>query len=209
MCCMQMQRQGWPAQLELCGAVRTGIQCHAHSAPLLPPPLPPQRYVADNGGIAMEQAYPYEGEQNWCRAANSSMEGHFDVRPPVGAWRWVGEGLAAGPRICFTMYLNMQVSAGTAHPSSACPPPVALLVAGCWLQGYLAVESRDELSLMEAVWKYGPVAIAVDPGRRDLAGPEGLARCARRCRPHAPAVRRLCRAGGALCVRVHLQELPV
>lgn len=35
-------------------------------------------------------------------------------------------------------------------------------------EGYLSVESRDEKALMEAVYKHGPIAVAVD------ASPDGF-----------------------------------
>ncbi|KXZ45509.1 hypothetical protein GPECTOR_54g251 [Gonium pectorale] len=62
-------------------------------------------YIAETGGIALEQEYTYRGEVGWCRVSNYSLVGRFS--------------------------------------------------------GYWAVESRNELALMEAVYKYGPVAVSV------------------------------------------------
>ncbi|GLI71459.1 hypothetical protein VaNZ11_016680 [Volvox africanus] len=63
-------------------------------------------YIAESGGIALEQDYSYRSEVGFCRSANHSLVGRFS--------------------------------------------------------GYWAVESRNDLALMEAVWKYGPVAVSVD-----------------------------------------------
>ncbi|GIL59439.1 hypothetical protein Vafri_14119 [Volvox africanus] len=73
-------------------------------------------YIAESGGIALEQDYSYRSEVGFCRSANHSLVGRFS--------------------------------------------------------GYWAVESRNELALMEAVWKYGPVAVSVDAGTPYDAGRE-------------------------------------
>lgn len=31
-------------------------------------------------------------------------------------------------------------------------------------EGYLAIASRDEVALMEAVWRFGPVAVSINAG---------------------------------------------
>ncbi|MEW5301330.1 MAG: hypothetical protein WDW36_004195 [Sanguina aurantia] len=63
-------------------------------------------YVATTGGIALEQEYPYQGANDYCRASNHTMVGQFD--------------------------------------------------------GFIEIESRDVETLMEAVYKFGPISVAVD-----------------------------------------------
>ena len=76
----------------------------------------------------------------------------------------------AGARDCHVRTsparVRVRPSAGEAGPSPA--PPVAGRVANHTrvghFEGYLAVESRDEVALMEAVWQYGPIAVSVYAG---------------------------------------------
>ncbi|PNW80870.1 hypothetical protein CHLRE_07g333000v5 [Chlamydomonas reinhardtii] len=67
---------------------------------------PVLNYVAEQGGMALEQDYTYRGEPGYCRASNHTRVGLFS--------------------------------------------------------GYMNVESRNELALMEAVAKYGPIAVSVN-----------------------------------------------